>query len=582
MNRESILFNGGINNLIESHLLQENESTYAADCYIRSGSLISARVPVENKQISVSGRHATYFKADDEIVSSEEDRFYVEWAGFLYWSSGQTGDKKLKRYKNGTVHDIGGHVPPNTAPSLAIDGTGLLEGYSGDYSYTYTYVYEEVFETAPAPIATISGVSNNAVKISGFPTSGMTPAPTHIRIYRSGGLNPTFNRVEQIKFGTAEYKDNTSDFNISRKELSTGTNEAPPEGLDMLVESSGTLFGAVGKQVHFSREGQPEFWSAYNYVQLPSECTGLGVIGDTVIAFTEEAMFSIRGRNVYDVTLNKLPFEFGCENKRTVQNIGGNLIWVTKQDTDDILCIFNGGSVQIANRTNQTFKSATINNFTYDYFLPNGETYDSFTFDILGSSKMGRTYMLFTTGRTVLLDMENGLRTTYMREHILGAFEYHTQLHVIQADDQGVLKPYTYIPSFSPRRSISYLTKAYSDGNMTMEKDYRKIHVNAAGRWAIVVHVDYKKVFEFDHTNGATIHLPAGTHGKVIELSISSNEYTIIRAIDYEYEPLRQGYTTIPAPPPPVCDQSFGGVDGTAWHLAFTWSATCPAFKQGA
>jgi len=549
MNRESILFNGGINNLIESHLLQDNEAVYAADCYISSGSLISARVPMEDLSTPITGRNAVYFKADDEVVSSEEDRFYVEWAGFLYWSSGQTGDKKLKRYKNGTVHDIGGHVPPDTAPTLAVDGTGLLDGHSGDYSYTYTYVYEEVFETAPAPIATVSSVTNNAVKISGFPTSGLTPAPTHIRIYRSGGLNPTFNRVEQIAFGTAEYKDNTSDFRISRKELSTGTNEAPPEGLDMLVESSGTLFGAVGKKVHFSREGQPEFWSAYNYVQLPSECTGLGVMGDTVIAFTEEAMFSIRGRNVYDVTLNKLPFEFGCLNKRTIQNIGNFLIWTTKQDTDDLLCIYDGGSVRVANKTNQTFKTAVIGDFTYDYFEPGGETYDSFGFNIMGSSKIGRKYLLFTGGRTVILDVENGLRTTYMRETVLGAFEYHNQLHIIQEDEQGVLKPYIYTPSFSPRRDMSYTTKAYSDGNMTLEKDYRKIHVNAEGKWAVAVHVDYKKVFEFTHENGATIHLPAGTHGKVIELTLSSKEYTIIRAVDYEYEPLRQGYTAVQSAP---------------------------------
>jgi len=581
MNRESILFNGGINNLIEPHLIQENEAPYVADCYIHSGSLESAKAPVENLDLSVSGQHATYFKADDEVVSSTEDRFYVEWAGFLYWSSGQTGDKKLKRYKNGTVNDIGGHVPPNTAPSLAVDGAGLLDGHSGDYSYTYTYVYDEVFETAPAPIATLSGVTNNAVKISGFPTSGLTPAPTHIRIYRSGGLNPTFNRVEQIKFGTAEYKDNTSDFRISRKELSTGTNEAPPEGLDMLVESSGTLFGAVGNKVHFSREGQPEFWSSYNYVQLPTECTGLGVIGDTVIAFTEENMFTINGRNVYDITLNKLPFSYGCSNKRTVQNIGGTLIWLAKQDLFDLLCAFDGGGVTVLNHTNKEVKSATVGSLTYDYFLPGAETYDDFTFNVINSFRLGRRYLLFLTGRTVVMDMESGFITYYMREEVLGAFEYHNEIHVIKKVGADY-KPFKYIASFAPRRNMSYITKDYFDGNMTQEKDYRKIHVNATGKWGIAVYVDSSLVFDFDSSQGSTIHLPAGIHGKMISLSIRSEGYTVIKAIDYEYEPLRQGYTTVAPPMPPHCEQTFGGINGTAWHMAFTWSATCPAFKQGA
>ena len=581
MKNEIVVFNGGINNLIAPHLIQDNSCPYLANANISSGELIAEKESILDTTLPVEGQYATYFKAKKQIVSSKDDRFYIEWAGFLYWSNFVgDGTGKIQRYDGTDIVDLGNHIAPTLAPTLALDGTGLLKG---DYSYTYTFLYDDVFETAPAPIVEIASVDNNAIKVSGIPTTGFTPAPTHVIIYRSGGLNPTFNKVDRIAYGITEYKDNTSDFKISRKELNTGTNDTPPADIDMLVESKGTLFGSVGDKIHFSKEGQPEYWSAYNYVQLPTPCTGLAVLGDNVIAFTEENMYVISGRNVQDVQVSKLPFQYGCRDKRSVQNIEGLVIWVTKLNEDDLLCSFNGSSVTILNTTNKRLASITVGNFTYNYF--DEQTYDDFEVKFLNSTIIGRKYLLFLTGRTVVLDLELGGKTYYLDETVHGAFEYHNDTVVIKEDapHSETYQAYRYVASNSARRNISMITKDYFDGSLVHDKEYRKITINGSGRWGIAVYIDDIQRFTFESKNGSTIYLPSGTHGKRISFSISSVGYAMIRAIAYEYEVLEDGYTTVPNPPihKEHCEISFGGENGTAWYMAFKWNPNCPAFKKG-
>ena len=535
MKREVVTFDGGINNLIAPHLINDNNSIYMSNCSIITGELISAKEPVEDDTKVIDGRYAHYYRSKDEIISSEEDRFYVEWAGFLYWSNSAG---TMKRYDGTTISDLGGHVAPTGAPTVATDGAGLLKL---DYSYCYTYLYDEVFESPPSDIVEILAVDNEKVKITFGDTPPTGPAPSHRIIYRSGGVNPTFNRVAEVPIGDTDYTDNTSDFKISRRELTTGTNDAPPENLDMLVESNGTLFGAVGDKVYFSKEGQPEYWSGYNYIQLPTACTGLGVLGANVIAFTEENMFAITGKDISTIAKYKLPFQYGCRDKRSLQNIKGRLIWATKLNEYDLLCSYDGGSVSIVNFTNRTVMSDTIGNFIYDHFSE--EDYDSSGFTILNSAVMGRSYLLFLNGRTVIVDFESGTtKTYYMNETVLGAFEYHNELFIINKD--SVFRAYRYLESYAPRRDLSYLTKDFSGGDLTLNKAYRKIHINGAGAWGIAVHVDNRQVFTFDSSQGDTIFLPAGITGKLISFSISSNGYAKIVSLAYEFDVLGDGYPT--------------------------------------
>lgn len=546
MKKELINFEGGINNLLSPHLIPEGTSPYIANTNIIAGVLEASKEPKERADLPFIGKHTFYYRAKDMLVGSkqytllpltDEDRFYIEWGGFLYWSN-YVGDGtgKLKRFDGTTVVDLGGQVAPTVAPTLALNGTGLLYG---SYSYCYTYLYNDVFESAPSPIVALTTPLNHAVDVT---LPAYTGTATHTIIYRSGGLNPTFNQVAKVVVSTTVYRDNTSDFNISRKELNTTTNDAPPADIDMLVESFGTLFGAVKNRVHFSREGQPEYWSNYNYVELPTTVMGLGVVGENVIAFTEENMYAIAGRNIQTISIAKLPYEYGCLHKRTVKTLEGNLVWLSQLEQAYLICSFSGGNIEVLNRANAGDAGDSIGIAIYNDFTT--ETYDDFSFGLLGAISIGRKYMLFLSGRTVIVDLQYGLKIYYMIEAVLGAFEYHNTLIVSKDSGAGVTKNYQYTTSNAPKRDMNYTTKDFADGSLIIDKSYRKVSINAEGNWSVMVFVDSKNVFEFDHTKGNTIFLPSGIHGKVISFKIKSKKHAKVLALQYEYEILSDGFKT--------------------------------------
>jgi len=520
---EEILFNEGINNLHEPYLIPQGASQYCSNAYITSGSLQAAKSPKESTTETYGGVHSFYYKAQDEVVSSNEDRFYVEWSGFLYWSNSAG---TLKRYDGTDIVDIGGHIEPETIPTVAESGGGLL---SGDYLYCITYIHDDTFESAPSEIATISSVSNKKLKISFRDTAPNTA--THRQIYRAGGLNPTFNLIEKVPVSEKTYTDNTSDFRVSREELNTFSNEAPPENLDMLVELHGTLFGAVGDRVYFSRQGQPEYWNGYGFVQLPTEVTGLGVVGSSVIAFTNEDMYMITGTTMNTISKTKLPFKYGCKHKRSVRSVKGRLIWLSEMDEYDVICSYAGGDVEILNKTNIaiTGESTIIGELTPDDFTT--ETYDTIDYQMRASIVSGRKYYLFLAGRTVVVDFEFGVKTYYMAESVDGAYVKDNQLFAIYDS-----KVYDYFPrSASLYRNMNYISRAMSDGHLTREKTYRKIHVNGTGKWEIKVKIDDKIVYTMGYGQGSWVHLPAGLHGKTISFGVTSDGVAKIKAILYEY-----------------------------------------------
>jgi len=520
MIREITLFNGGINNLTASHFLDDAQATYIQNANITDGTLTSHR---EKKATgsTISGKYGFYYRAQDKVVTSNEDRFYVEWGGFLYWSNSAG---TLKRYDGITVSDIGSHTAP--VPSLAVVASATAGLLDGDYWYTYTYVHDTYFESPPAGFTQVAIASKQAtITISGTPPASVTA----IRIYRSGGLNPTFNLLAEVPKATTTYTDNISDFLISRTELATYNNANPPSGLDMLVENSGVLFGVLGNKVYFSQQGQPEYWSEYNYVQVPQAITGLGVKGEGVVIFTANSMYLLTGDSLSTVSINMLPFGFGCKDKRSVQLVEGSLVWVAEMDKNDVICVFNGSSVSIANMYATSFNQSTIDSFAFDDLPTN---YDSYNFTIKNSLSAFSKYFLFMQGRTAVVDFLDGAKVYYVQDSIDSGYIKGNNIYVIENGAE-----YDYLPDFSNYRNITYRTKNFIDGMVTQTKSYRMVKISAAGSYTVSIVVDGKTV---ETTTTDKIYLPAGITGTDISFSIQSSGYANVKAIAYEYELLKE------------------------------------------
>lgn len=519
MFRELKVFDG-VNNVNAPHLIAPHQSTYSANAILNNGELTSHYALLDNGT-TVTGNSVTYYKAQDEVVSSAEDRFYVEWAGLLYWSNSAG---VLKRYDGTTVSNIGGHTAPASAPTLAVGTAGVL---NGTYTYAVTYTYSSLFESPPCAFGSVSP-ANQKVTVTFTDTPGATV--THRNIYRLGGINPTFNLVATLPVATASYSDDIHDFDISRKELVTYNNDTAPSGLDMLVEIQGTFFGALGDKVYFSKEGQPEYWSDYNFVQFPKDVTGLGVFGNSVIAFTDSYMYMINGSNAQNISMSKLPFDYGCKNKRTVKNMEGRLIWVSALDDRDAICVFDGSSVQIINNFNRQGYTPTVGTTTFaDYTT---ETYDAFTYTIQDAIVSNRKYFLFMSGRTAVVDVETEPKVYYMEDNITASYSKSNSLYV--ADAGGTV--YEYYPTASTYRDITYRTGDIDDGDMTRVNHYRSLKIHATGDYSVSVYVDGSFVSTVTTEKS---FLPRDTYGRYISFLIESNGYAKIKSISYEFTSLK-------------------------------------------
>jgi hypothetical protein len=64
-----------------------------------------------------------------------------------------------------------------------------------------------------------------------------------------------------------------------------------------------------------------------DYFVMDGKCTGLTAYQDTLIGFDEDNMYKWDPSSTWSV---KLP-GFGCVNERTIQEVGGNLIWVDRE-----------------------------------------------------------------------------------------------------------------------------------------------------------------------------------------------------------------------------------------------------------
>lgn len=523
MFRQIPLFDGGINNVRASHLIEHNQGSYVANCEIESGELISAKQAKATGN-TLAGASTIYYKAADMVVSSAEDRFYVEWAGLLYWSNSAGS---LKRYDGVSVLDIGNHVAPATAPTAATPAAGLL---NGTYTYAITYVHSDLFESPPCAFVNVSPINNNVVLTF---TDTAPVGVTKRNIYRLGGLNPTFNLVGSATPAATTFTDNIADFDVSRKELNTYNYDPAPANLDMLVEVQGTFFGAVGNKVYFSKEGEPEYWSAYNFVVLPKTVTGLGVFGTSIIAFTDSEMYLISGSNLNNIYVTKLPFSFGCKHKRTVKNVNGMLVWVSSRDNGDVICVYNGSNVEILNKLDKYFNASTLGSLSYDDF--GGSTYNSYSYDIQRAIVSDRKYFLFTTGRTVMIDFENGVRITYNTESIVTAYSKANNLYV--GIQNTTLDEYEYLPDFSTYRDIMYKTGDLADGDIGLLKEYRSVKVVGTGVFTVSAVIDGNITIPLTEKKQ---FLPSGTRGNTIGFVIKSTGYAKIKAIRYEVTPLKE------------------------------------------
>lgn len=523
MIQQLLTFNKGLSTKLDPHLIGRDEALICENIDINDGSIHPLKDFVFDQ--TTTGKYNTYFNS--VLIANTDptdERFYVEYAGRLYWSNSTFGTYGLMRY-NGTSAGIEAAAP--AAPTVAAGLTPITGGknLNGVYSYTYTYVDTDGIESAPAPIATTASLSNQDITIdlsTGVGIDNLTGIVQR-NVYRTGGSNPTFNLIAEGPIATTSYTDNTRDIDVARIELTTIDDYPPPSDLDMLIENLGTFWGSVGNKVYFSRSGSPEYWHPLDFVVLDGDCTGIGKFADSIYAFTESNAYRIDGYSRDTVVKTKLPYNEGCVNKHCIVNIDTYLIWSSKNG----ICLFNGAEVSVI----------TKNKLTWESFDVVGErTFDSFDtqkwnsgngFEISYAIGYKDKYFAVTATGILTIDLSEGLKVSTISLDGAESMLYDNVDNVLLVVAGTNIYGYALSNEFMVG---SYKTGRIVDEGTTVTKHYRDVELDGS---PLTVEVFVNGISIKTYTGRNKFKLPPGSFGRDIQFHVTTNEE--IRSIKYEY-----------------------------------------------
>jgi hypothetical protein len=389
------------------------------------------------------------------------------------------------------------------------------------YIYMYTVVDTDGIESTPSPQYAVNPANQNVSITIG--TDVVTEDVLYRRIYRTGGSNPTFNLIAELDATTLTYTDSTRDLDVSRIELSTFTNYAPPTSLTNLVENSGTFWGSVGDRVYFSENGNPEFWNPLDFVVLNDTCTGIGKFREYILAFTEADAYIISGFNRDSITMSKLPYNEGCINHFSIANVNELLVWTSKNG----ICAFNGSSIDVVTRNIISWFSDTlVGNAVFDSM--------SGTFDANVGYKVtyaigvqGIYYAVYQSGIGIL-DFNNGVvASTIELEDVKSLYFDEDENKVVGIT--GDLNRW-YINSGTENLVGAWRTPRLQDEGYASIKQYRRVTLDSAPEY-VRVFIDGEEKLRMNKTKD--FFLTSGCIGHTIQFEIGTKQE--IRSLKYLY-----------------------------------------------
>ena len=522
MEKHLIVFNGGLQTKVAPHLVDDTQAVACVNVDLDKGSIYPYSEWVENELVTATGTKP-FFYGETLITNSDEadDRSYAIFGTRLYWSNADFTGYGLMRY-DGTSAGTNAIAPTvSVYGSLTLTPSGTNGAMNDTYAYVYTVIDTDGIESVPSPITTVSPVNQNVDITIGADTVTETVAAR--RIYRTGGSNPTFNLIAELTAPTLTYTDETRDLDVSRIELNTFDNYAPPPSLTNLIEASGTMWGSVGDRVYFSKEGQPEFWNPLDFVTLSDTCTGLGVYRDLVIAFTESNTYVITGFNRDNISIDKLPYNEGCLNHHSIANVTEFLLWTSKNG----VCIYNGSTVEIVTRNilswtaNTVLGSSTFDSLdsTFDANIGYNVTY------ALGLR--GKYYAVYQDGIGVIDLNDRTLASTIQLDTVKGLY-YDYKDNSINAIVEDLT---TYVfDRDSVNMSAQWKTPELQDGEYAQLKQYRRVFLSDVAS-EVITYVNGIEVLTRTNTKG--FFLPSGAIGNTIQFHITTDRE--IRTLKYEF-----------------------------------------------
>ena len=368
------------------------------------------------------------------------------------------------------VYDI------STNAELDIENFGPL---SGVYSYVYTYYNsKDGAESAPSPVSAEADVGAGKITLSGLQVSS-DPQVDKKRIYRVGGNITVFTLVATINNATTTYLDELKDTELASQLLESTDYDKAPAGLKYLVEAYAMLFGAVGPNLYFTPIGVPDAWPALNFIDFSEDITGIGVVANGLLVFTQYRTYIVSGTGPTTLTKYLLSGDQGCLNHYAIANLAGACLW----PSSDGICVSDGSIPQvITKRTLGKVKLEPVQALVYD------EVY----------------YLMCESGRILAVD--------FRFNQIPKELDLNVSSIVVAQDVlYGYRDGYLFeLFAGADKETFKYKSPRFIEGRATETKTYKKIYIYSEGVIELKVYVNDVLVAtgSYDSADSHTLQIP--------------------------------------------------------------------------
>jgi hypothetical protein len=464
-----IAFDGGLSLRIDPSLIKNNQAQHLVN--VDTNPIILKSSKNFTKIDIPIGHYAKKFA--NVWLGSNKARQYVEYENILYFTEDSS---EAKYYHNGSAKKLGIDRPTKlNVTDLDTLNTGKLS--AGTIKYILTYYNSELdIESAGSDISDEKSIiADKSIRLRNLPVS-IDSQVTHKRLYRLGANLTSPTLVAEIENSKTIYIDDTPDTEATR--ILTTTNSYPAEiGMTHLVESYSIFFGLVNNELRFSNIDEPHGWPPENSFKLREIGTGLLVIPQGILIFTNNLTYLLRGNNLDNFTLLLISEHQGCINGNTCSVVKNAPLWVSY----DGICTFQNGYVQVISKSllgklNLSVKQSTV----YD------EQY----------------ILLKQDGSILILDMRHGIRFYELKydTNIDGLAVNEGKLYFISSG-------YLNEAFTGDLVSFDYTSPVFTEGNHTEIKIYNKIYLKCNGAFKVKIFIDETLVLTKDVSGDKTFEL---------------------------------------------------------------------------
>lgn len=276
---------------------------------------------------------------------------------------------------------------PNTAPSVAVSGTGTGSPTSHSFVYTFLATYGNVQMEGPPsdPSSTVEIEDGEQADLTSLETA---PAGsyniTHKNIYRLNPDDGRYHFVAQVTVATTSTS--VTKATTDGDGLKTQAWEAPPTtGAGVVMHPAGFAVMFDGKDVYPSVLFQPHAYPTTYRKTYASEVIGLGIDGQSIIVLTKTEPHRLTGIDPAQLSSSRLGMEQSCASRRSIASLGEHgVVWASPEGLMSSRGV-NLIEPWMTRKEWQALRPSSIHGYYWDgryvFFYDNGTTQAGYIFD---------------------------------------------------------------------------------------------------------------------------------------------------------------------------------------------------------